>query len=165
MMRVISCVAMEHNLWLVLVAALVCSAGSWATIRLFLRAHEATGLQQVGWHFLTAVCAGSSIWCTHFVAMLAYEPGAPVTFDPVLTIASLFIAIAGTAAGFIAATGHAPRIAPILGGIIVGLAISGMHYTGMAAYHVDGLVEWNMSYLVLRSCFRWSLPAWPSPSR
>jgi NO-binding membrane sensor protein with MHYT domain len=148
MMRVISCVTMEHNLWLVLVAAVVCSAGSWATIRLFLRAHEATGLQQIGWHFLTAVCAGSSIWCTHFVAMLAYDPGAPIAFDPVLTIASLFIAMAGTAAGFIAATGHARRIAPIVGGIIVGLAISGMHYMGMAAYRVDGLVEWNMNYLV-----------------
>ncbi len=148
MMRVISCVTVEHNLWLVLVAALVCAAGSWATIRLFLRAHEATGLQQIGWHFLTAVCAGSSIWCTHFVAMLAYEPGAPIAFDPVLTIASLFIAIAGTAAGFIAATAHAPRLAPIVGGAIVGLAISGMHYTGMAAYRVDGIVEWNTTYLV-----------------
>ncbi|WP_258600870.1 putative bifunctional diguanylate cyclase/phosphodiesterase [Mesorhizobium sp. AR10] len=148
MMRVISCVAMEHNLWLVLVAALVCSAGSWATIRLFLRAHEVTGLQQIGWHFLTAVCAGSSIWCTHFVAMLAYDPGAPVAFDPVLTIASLFIAMAGTAAGFIAASGSASRVAPIIGGIIVGLAISGMHYTGMTAYRVDGVVEWDMNYLV-----------------
>ncbi|ANT52513.1 putative bifunctional diguanylate cyclase/phosphodiesterase [Mesorhizobium amorphae] len=149
MMRVISCVTMEHNLWLVLVAALVCSAGSWATIRLFLRAHEATGLQQIGWHFLTAVSAGSSIWCTHFVAMLAYDPGAPIAFDPVLTIASLFLAMAGTAAGFIAATGHAPRIAPIVGGIILGLAISGMHYTGMAAYHVDGIVEWDTTYVVV----------------
>jgi diguanylate cyclase (GGDEF)-like protein len=153
MMRVITCVTVDHNLWLVLVAALVCSAGSWATIRLFLRSHEATGLQQIGWHFLTAVCAGSSIWCTHFIAMLAYDPGAPIAFDPVLTIASLFIAIAGTAAGFIAATGHAPRIAPILGGTIVGLAISGMHYTGMAAYHVDGIVEWNASYIAVSVLF------------
>jgi len=153
MMRVISCVTVDHNLWLVLVAALVCSAGSWATIRLFLRSHEATGLQQIGWHFLTAVCAGSSIWCTHFIAMLAYDPGAPIAFDPVLTIASLFIAIAGTAAGFIAATGHAPRIAPILGGTIVGLAISGMHYTGMAAYHVDGIVEWDASYIAVSVLF------------
>ncbi|MBW8909422.1 MAG: EAL domain-containing protein [Mesorhizobium sp.] len=152
-MRVISCVTVDHNLWLVLVAALVCSAGSWATIRLFLRSHEATGLQQIGWHFLTAVCAGSSIWCTHFIAMLAYDPGAPIAFDPVLTIASLFIAIAGTAAGFIAATGHAPRIAPILGGTIVGFAISGMHYTGMAAYHVDGIVEWDASYIAASVLF------------
>ncbi|SFO27542.1 diguanylate cyclase (GGDEF) domain-containing protein [Mesorhizobium sp. NFR06] len=147
MMRVISCVTVDHNLWLVLVAALVCSAGSWATIRLFLRAHEAGDLQQVGWNFLTSVCAGSSIWCTHFIAMLAYDPGVPITFDPVLTIASLFIAITGTAAGFIAATTRAPRIAPIFGGVIVGLAISGMHYTGMAAYHVAGIVEWNTTYI------------------
>ena len=163
-MRVISCVTMEHNLWLVLVAALVCSAGSWATIRLFLRAHEATGLQQIGWHFLTAVSAGSSIWCTHFVAMLAYDPGAPIAFDPVLTIASLFLAMAGTAAGFIAATGHAPRIAPIVGGIILGLAISGMHYTGMAAYHVDGIVEWTRPMSSSRSCSRCCSRAWRSTS-
>lgn len=148
MMRVISCVAVEHNLWLVLIAALLCGAGSWATIRLFLRAHEAKGIPQAGWHFLTAVCAGSSIWCTHFVSMLAYDPGAPISFDPVLTIASLLIAIFGTAAGFVCASSPNARIAPALGGILVGMAISGMHYIGMAAYHVDGIVEWSMPYLV-----------------
>lgn len=147
-MRVISCVAVEHNLWLVLIAALLCGAGSWATIRLFLRAHEAKGIPQAGWHFLTAVCAGSSIWCTHFVSMLAYDPGAPISFDPVLTIASLLIAIFGTAAGFVCASSPNARIAPALGGILVGMAISGMHYIGMAAYHVDGIVEWSMPYLV-----------------
>jgi NO-binding membrane sensor protein with MHYT domain/GGDEF domain-containing protein len=79
--------------------------------------------------------------------MLAYEPGAPVSFDPVLTIISLLVAIAGAKLGFVVAGGGATRLAAIGGGI-VGLAISAMHYTGMMAYRVHGIVEWDMAYLV-----------------
>ncbi|AZV19012.1 bifunctional diguanylate cyclase/phosphodiesterase [Mesorhizobium sp. M7A.F.Ce.TU.012.03.2.1] len=147
-MRVISCIAMEHNLWLVLLAALMCVTGCWVTIGLFDRSRKTTGVQMKGWLFLTAVAAGSSIWCTHFIAMLAYQPGAPITFDPVLTMASLVIAIIGTGLGFTLASGKSRRLAPEWGGIVVGLAISAMHYTGMMAYHVAGIVEWDGSYVV-----------------
>ncbi|RWC24885.1 MAG: bifunctional diguanylate cyclase/phosphodiesterase [Mesorhizobium sp.] len=146
-MRVISCIVMEHNLWLVLLAALMCVTGCWVTIGLFDRARKTAGVQMKGWLFLTAVAAGSSIWCTHFIAMLAYKPGAPITFDPVLTMASLVIAIAGTGLGFTLASGKSRRLAPEWGGCLVGLAISAMHYTGMMAYHVAGIVEWDSSYV------------------
>ncbi|HWU16411.1 MAG TPA: EAL domain-containing protein [Devosia sp.] len=148
MMTVLGCVFYFHNIWLVLVAALVCLAGSSATIRLFSRAANTVGLQRAGWHFLTAVAAGSSIWCTHFIAMLAYEPGAPVGFDPVMTIVSLLIAMVGVQLGFILTASGLTRIAPVLGGAVVGLAIVAMHYTGMMAYRVQGLVSWDMNYLV-----------------
>ncbi|WP_281034541.1 MHYT domain-containing protein, partial [Mesorhizobium sp. M7A.F.Ca.CA.001.08.1.1] len=147
-MRVISCIATEHNLWLVLLAALMCVTGCWVTIGLFDRSRKTTGVQMKGWLFLTAVAAGSSIWCTHFIAMLAYQPGAPITFDPVLTMASLVIAIVGTGLGFTLASGKSRRLAPEWGGVVVGLAISAMHYTGMMAYHVAGIVEWDGSYVV-----------------
>lgn len=139
---------MEHNLWLVLLAALMCVTGCWVTIGLFDRSRKTTGVQMKGWLFLSAVAAGSSIWCTHFIAMLAYQPGAPITFDPVLTMASLVIAIIGTGLGFTVASGKSRRLAPEWGGIVVGLAISAMHYTGMMAYHVAGIVEWDGSYVV-----------------
>jgi hypothetical protein len=45
LMRVISCIAMEHNLWLVLLAALMCVTGCWVTIGLFDRARKAAGVQ------------------------------------------------------------------------------------------------------------------------
>ncbi len=147
-MSVISCIATEHNLWLVLLAALICMSGSWVAFGLFRRAGERQGLQKSGWVFLTAVAAGSSVWCTHFIAMLAYETNAPVTFDPMLTMASLLIVIAGCAYGFTVALMRGQRFAPELGGATVGLAISAMHYTGMMAYRVDGIVEWNADYVV-----------------
>lgn len=148
MMTVLGCVFYQHNIWLVLVAALVCLAGSSATIRLFSRAANTKGLQRAGWHFLTAVAAGSSIWCTHFIAMLAYDPGAPVGFDPVMTIVSLLIAMVGVQLGFVLAASGLTRLVPALGGALVGLAIVAMHYTGMMAYRVQGLVSWDMNHLV-----------------
>lgn len=146
--RVLSCIVTEHNLWLVLLAAFVCVSGGWITLNLLRRAENTHGIQRGGWIFLTGVAAGSSIWCTHFVAMLAYEVGAPVAFDPILTMASFLLAIAGCAAGFAVTLSRLPRLAPELGGALVGIAVAGMHYTGMMAYHVDGIVEWDMGYVI-----------------
>jgi diguanylate cyclase (GGDEF)-like protein len=148
MFTVLSCIVDDHNNWLVIVAALVCVAGSWAVMSLFGRAVLTAGLQRAGWLFLTAVAAGSSIWCTHFIAMLAYDPGTPVHFDPVMTIMSLIIAMAGTALGFSVAASNTNRVVVAAGGSMVGLAIVTMHYTGMLAYRVQGSVSWDMTYLV-----------------
>jgi len=98
--------------------------------------------------FLTSVGAGSSIWCTHFIAILAFEPGAPVSFDPALTILSLLLAVSSTALGLIVATSGVTRLAPAVGGSLVGLAIAAMHYIGMKAYHIAGLVSWDESYVL-----------------
>lgn len=147
-MRVISCLFVEHNLWLVALAAVVCVSGSAITFGLYRRARERTGLQTHGWIFLTAVAAGSSIWCTHFIAMLAYEVRVPVTFDPILTMASLVMAMVGCGLGFGLSAIDAKRFPPLACGVIVGLSVALMHYTGMAAYHVSGLVEWNPAYVI-----------------
>ena len=148
-MRVISCLITEHNLWLVLLAAIVCVVGSLVTIRLLERARRTGGLQRVGWLLHTAAVAACSVWCTHFVAVLAYDPGAPVSFDPILTIASLMIAICGFGAGFAVAVGCTHRLAALLAGAMVGVAIAAMHYVGMAAYHISGIVHWEPAYVVL----------------
>ncbi len=148
MMTVLGCITHEHDLSLVVVAALVCGAGSWATIRLFRRAIATTSTEKLAWLVLTALVSGAAIWCTHFIAMLGFRPGAPINFDPVLTIVSLLIAMAGAVFGFAIAAGPRPRLAPAIGGALVGLAIVAMHYTGMMAYRVQGLISWDRSYLV-----------------
>jgi diguanylate cyclase len=146
--RVITCLVTEHNLWLVALAALVCILGSFVTMTLLDRARRTEGLQRTGWIFQTASAAGASVWCTHFVAILAYHPQTQVDFDPVLTLASLLIAIAGFGVGFNAAARGKRAWTVVLGGAVVGVTIAGMHYTGMAAYHVSGIVEWNAAYVV-----------------
>ncbi|WP_321887086.1 putative bifunctional diguanylate cyclase/phosphodiesterase [Paraburkholderia bannensis] len=152
-MNVLGCIVTKHNPWLVIVAVLICGAGSWVTARLVRRAFSTHGMQRAGWQFLAATTAAVAIWCTHFVAMLGYEPGVPVSFDPVLTIVSLLIALVGSFVGIFVACSGFTRAAPAIGGALVGLAISLMHYTGMTAYRVEGLVTWNRLYLVVSIAF------------
>ncbi|HEY4804633.1 MAG TPA: EAL domain-containing protein [Paraburkholderia sp.] len=156
-MSVLGCIVYKHNLWLVVVALLICGAGSWVAARLVLRAFDTHALQRIGWSFIAAVVAAADIWCTHFVAMLGFEPGVPVAFDPVLTITSLLIALAGSFAGFVIATSpvtnRLTRAAPALGGAIIGLAIALMHYAGMLAYRVEGIVIWNRGWIAMSLVF------------
>lgn len=161
-MPVITCLFTEHNLWLVALAGLVCLSGTCITFALYARARERSGLQKHGWAFLTAVASGCSIWSTHFIAMLAYDVRVPVSFDPVLTLASLVLAIAGCAAGFGLSAINEKRFPPEACGVVVGLSIALMHYMGMAAYRVSGLVHWDMAYVagsiaVVTTFAAWSL--------
>jgi diguanylate cyclase (GGDEF)-like protein len=146
MLDVILCITVEHDLKLVVLAAAICTLGSWLSFRLFDRGLKDQGLTALGWNFLAATAAGSCVWSTHFIAMLAFKTGAPVTFDPVLTIVSLLIAIFGIFAGFWVSAVTIPFSA-MAGGVLVGLGVASMHYTGMSAYHIDGLVNWNRGYV------------------
>ena len=149
MIDVALCIATEHDPWLVLVAVFICCAGAFSIVQMFERARGTHGLQRTGWAFLTSVAAGATIWCTHFVAMLAFEAKAPVHLDPALTITSLIIAVLGSFAGFSVATWWPGRAFAITGGAIFGGAISAMHFTGMAAYRVDGIVTWSATYVAV----------------
>ena len=146
-MRVFSGLVFEHNLWLVLLAALMCVLGSTVTIRLYRGVLRSDGAPRQGWLFLTSVCAGVSIWTTHFIAMLGYQPPAPVVFDPVLTMVSGLIAIGGSAVAFWVASSAPGRVGPALGGALLGLAMAAMHFAGMFAYRVDGVVVWSDTYI------------------
>ncbi|MGZ2749249.1 putative bifunctional diguanylate cyclase/phosphodiesterase [Burkholderia stagnalis] len=148
MATVLGCIVYEHNLWLVLLAALLCGVGSWVTARLFQRSVSTVGTQRLGWQVLTAISAGVAIWCTHFIAMLGFDAGAPVHFDPSLTVLSLLIAVGGSTVGFALTMCRATRAAPALGGAVVGTAIALMHYTGMLAWRVEGILSWDVGYLV-----------------
>ena len=149
MIKVALCIATEHDPWLVALAVAICCAGAFAIVQMCERSSNAPGLQRLGWAFLTAIAAGATIWCTHFVAMLAFEAGAPVTLDPVLTIASLVVAVAGSFAAICLATRRRSPLQGAIGGAAFGGAISAMHYTGMAAYRVDGLVAWDFGYVAV----------------
>ena len=158
-MRVLTCLAYDHNALLVLLAGLVCLFGSSVTVRLSHRAIFARGSTGLHWLFLASVCAGSSIWATHFIAMLGYRPGVPVNFDPTLTIISALIAIVGTAVGLTFARLHDSRFATLCGGSLIGLAISAMHYVGMFAYRPDGIVSWRPGYMAVSVLFAIALSA------
>lgn len=147
MIDVALCIATEHDPWLVALAVFICCAGAFSIVQMLERARNTTPLQRFGWSFLTAVAAGATIWSTHFVAMLAYRAQVPVDLDPVMTIASLIIAVVGSIIAFGVATARGGPVWSAIGGMLFGGAISAMHFMGMAAYHVDGIISWRTGYV------------------
>ncbi|HXF53163.1 MAG TPA: MHYT domain-containing protein, partial [Hyphomicrobiaceae bacterium] len=152
MYRVLTCLAVEHDLRLVALAAATCAMATFTAFAIYAQAVDNAGFKRLGWLFLTAVVSACGIWATHFIAMLAYDPGLPVSYDPVLTIASLLIAVVATGLGFALATLPGP-VAQTGGGAVIGAGISLMHYTGMYAVMLPGRLEWDTSLVVASVVF------------
>ncbi len=95
MIRVLSCVFEDHNLLLVLLAAIICVSACASTFFVLDNARNAEGASRKRWIFLAAALAGVGTWATHFVAMLGYNAGMPVGYDAVETLFSAAICIIG----------------------------------------------------------------------
>ena len=146
-MRILTCLYEQHNPWLVALAAVICIVGAVVTTRLYRRTRLSGGGVRSAWLFMGAVAGGATIWCTHFVAMLAYRPGVEIAYAPILTGVSLLVAIVGCAVGLRLGTARFARSAEI-GGAVFGLTVTAMHYTGMAAFMTDAVVFWSPAYVV-----------------
>jgi NO-binding membrane sensor protein with MHYT domain len=89
MYRVLTCLTTEHDWRLVVVAGVICFLSSLVAINLFHNARATTQFARLNWIIAAGCATGSGIWATHFIAMLAYDPGIGVTYDVDLTVLSL----------------------------------------------------------------------------
>jgi diguanylate cyclase (GGDEF)-like protein len=142
MFRIMSCLAGAHDLRLVVLAGCVCFLASFVAINLFGRANAAKARARVGWIALAGAATGCGIWATHFIAMLAYEPGVPIAYDMTLTALSLVFAAVITGAGLSVAVGKTDLRSSALAGAVIGGGVASMHYTGMLALELPGRVAW-----------------------
>ncbi|MCV9961300.1 EAL domain-containing protein [Pararhizobium sp. BT-229] len=146
MLKVLSCIAMDHSYGLLALATLVCILGSILTVRLYARVQRSIGMQKLNWLFTSGVVGGSTVWMTHFIAMLSFNPPLSHAYEPTLTMASLAAGIGVTILGFLVTATGKPGFQIELGGGIVGAGIAVMHYTGMAGYQIAGRLEWDSGY-------------------
>ncbi|WAB95796.1 EAL domain-containing protein [Pseudomonas putida] len=111
-----------------------------------------------------ALIMGAGISCMHYTGMAALRMLPGIDYDPTLFGASLAIAVGASAAALWIAfrlRQHTPYVRQIRGlaAVLMGIAIVGMHYTGMAAANfqkgsfcgalADGLQGDGLVYLVL----------------
>jgi diguanylate cyclase (GGDEF)-like protein/PAS domain S-box-containing protein len=143
MLKVYNCVAHAHDLRLVGLAAFICVLASFTAINLLRHARKSTGDMRFIWLAVSAISTGFGIWATHFVAMLAFTPGIPSGYNIALTVLSLIAAILLTAVGLFVSLVPNWRHGPWIGGAIVAAGIAAMHYTGMAAFDIAGIVLWD----------------------
>ena len=123
-----------YDPYLVALSILVATFASYTALDLGGRVAPAQGPTHRIWLAAAALIMGGGIWSMHFLAMLAFVMPMAMSYDVGLTVLSLILAILATGGGFyvISRPGVSrPRL--VLSGVFMGVAISGMHYTGMAA--------------------------------
>ncbi|KMN22769.1 histidine kinase [Pseudomonas helleri] len=145
------------TLWSLLVAILSCGFALWLVSQPSLPALQL---------LLGALIMGAGISAMHYSGMAALKMQPGIDYDPTLFGLSLVIAVGASAAALSIAfrlRKQTPYVRLIRGGasVVMGLAIVGMHYTGMAAANfpvgsfcgalVDGLSGKGLDNLVLVS--------------
>ena len=144
MIKLLHSLGAEHDLRLVLLAVGVCFCACLTAFRLYSRMTGARGLVRGAWLLLAALVAGSGVWATQFLALLAYDPGLNTGFSSTGTIASLMIAVGFMGGGFFASIlVDDERSNQIAGGMLIGLGVAAMHYSGMSAFVTEGRIEWE----------------------
>ena len=123
-----------YDPYLVALSILVATFASYTALDLGGRVAPAQGPPQRIWLAAAALIMGGGIWSMHFVAMLAFVMPMPMSYDVGLTVLSLVLAIlAASGAFYVISRPGLSRPRLVLSGVFMGVAISGMHYTGMAA--------------------------------
>jgi diguanylate cyclase (GGDEF)-like protein len=158
--RVLTCLTVEHDYRLVALAVSIAAVGALVSFKIFSHVASSHGLRRLSLLLLTGICSGSGIWATHFIAMLAYDAGFPIAYEPVATAGSFLLAVAATTIGFTLASGDLSpgglpsggsggfSWQPGLGGAVIGIGIGLMHFTGMSAMLIPGALHWDTTLVV-----------------
>ncbi|MEI9905038.1 MAG: MHYT domain-containing protein [Asticcacaulis sp.] len=144
MLKVLYCLRDQHDWKLVLLGGAVCLISCAVAILTLNRACATKGAARLRWVLTSGAATGFGIWATHFIAMLAFDPGVPLAFDPRLTLLSLATAMAITSGGVYLVVTDGFKGARITGGAVIGTAICTMHYLGMMALDVPGRLAWDV---------------------
>ena len=143
MYQVLNCLVTEHDWRLVVLGGTICWLASAVAISLLHRARASQGRTRAIWVGLDAAVGGCGIWATHFVAMLAYDPGAGAGYNIPITLISLVFAVAISAVGLGIALLDDRRSTVAMGGAVVGIGVAAMHYTGMMALELPARIVWS----------------------
>ncbi|OIQ44235.1 MAG: bifunctional diguanylate cyclase/phosphodiesterase [Roseobacter sp. MedPE-SW] len=148
MYRLLDCITQDHIYGLVAVAAIICVIGSVLSTHMSSRLLQWTGKRRIVQLPLAGLITGATIWSTHFIAMLSYNPGYAHGYEPVMTGVSLLVGVLGSIVANAGLAYGKSRYGAYIAGAVFGLCVAAMHYTGMSAYLLPGTIVWSVPHLV-----------------
>ncbi len=132
------------NIPLVVLSVLVAIIGSFTALTHAQRMRESSGRSAWVWMIAGGITLGLAIWSMHFIGMLAFHLSIPLGYDLPLTLLSALPAIAAALLGFYVM--READISPmriIVSSLLMGIGISAMHYTGMAALKMSPPISYD----------------------
>ena len=129
---------------LVALSVLIAIFGSLTALSHARRMRESTGRLATTWLISGGITLGMTVWAMHFVGMLAFELPIKVAYDNFLTLVSILPAIGAALLGFYLVQSATMQLSRILvGGFFMGLGITAMHYTDMAALKMQPAISYD----------------------
>src|SRR3954471_5936452 len=136
----------QYQPFLVALSYVISVLGSYTALRLAIAIPQAPDrLSALGWTLGAGTAlGGGAIWSMHFIGMNAADMGVPVAYDATLTFTSLFLSILAPGIGlYMVGRGQGSAIKLLLAGVLTGLGVALMHYTGMAAVIMPATITYD----------------------
>ncbi|MGH7026869.1 MHYT domain-containing protein [Brevundimonas sp.] len=130
-------------------SVLVAVFAAWTALDLFRQVRERQGTARLPWLATAALAMGGGIWAMHFIAMLGFDPGVLVRYDPALTALSFLLALVGTSLAFLIAARGRSLGRTLAAGALMGSSICAMHYVGMAALNIAASLSYSPPLVAL----------------
>jgi diguanylate cyclase (GGDEF)-like protein len=139
----------HYTLSLVLVSIVVAILASYTALDLAGRIQASQGRSRLMWIGGGALSMGIGVWSMHFIGMLAFQLPIDLGFDLTLTLISLLVAVLSSGfALWLVSHAHVPWLHVLFGALAMGTGISTMHYTGMAALHMQPGIDYDPTLFV-----------------
>ncbi len=127
-----------YNPILVALSWAVAIVSAYAAVGIANRLKRTTGPERRTWQLGGAAAFGFGVWAMHFIGMTALKVPITVTYDPLITAASVVFALfAGWVAIGVIGQENVKLPQILIGGTLLGAGIGAMHYTGMFAMRME----------------------------
>jgi diguanylate cyclase (GGDEF)-like protein len=131
---------------LVAASLVIASLASYTALSLAARITAAPAAKARRWLWCGALAMGTGIWSMHFIGMLSFRLPIAVAYNTELTVASWLIAVTVSGYALHTVSGVSlPWRRLCLGGVLMGVGISLMHYIGMAALFLAPAIDYSVA--------------------
>ena len=139
-----------YDYGLIALSIFLAISASYGALDLGVRVTAARGWIRSIWVAGGASAMGLGIWSMHFTGMLAFHLPVPVAYHWPTVLLSLLAAIFGSGVALYVVSGENMGLfQAVTGSVIVGLAIAGMHYIGMAAMRLSAVYVYSPLFVSL----------------
>ncbi|MBD3609906.1 MAG: response regulator, partial [Gammaproteobacteria bacterium] len=139
----------HYDLLLVALSYIVAAATSYTALRVAIRLPKVKDRELAVYILVGGLILGTGIWGMHFIGMLALHLPIEVRYDIRLTSFSLLVSVLSCLVVFKVLSGEFSRQRVLLAGIIAGLGIASMHYTGMMAMNLNAEMRYDNGLVIL----------------
>lgn len=149
MMKILTCIAVEHDPRLVILAGIICLLSSYAAVSMLQKARMPRQTRTRVWISAAGASSGFGIWATHFISMLAYDGRIDIRYQLDLTLISLLVVVVLTTLAIAAFLRWAGLSGTFAGASLFGAGVTAMHFTGMAAVDMQADLSWDRGLVAI----------------